>query len=202
MICFRNKEFKKCVTSHTCFLGKLLETISLNMDITQNNNVHSGHCAADEGNHKSSLDQKKKDNCEVLWGSHLGSLCDPMDCSPPGSSVHGILQARTLELVAIPFSRRPSRPREWTCVSQIAGRFFTVWATSKARKITKYIKITCIINKCKWLSSKERVKTLFHLWRRKWQPTPMFLPGESQGWRSLVGCHPWGRTESDTTEAT
>ena len=39
-------------------------------------------------------------------------------------------------------------------------------------------------------------------WRRKWQPTPVFLPGESQGRRSLVGCHPWGRTESDTTEAT
>ena len=39
-------------------------------------------------------------------------------------------------------------------------------------------------------------------WRRKWQPTPVFLPGESHGRRSLVGCSPWGRTESDTTEAT
>ena len=39
-------------------------------------------------------------------------------------------------------------------------------------------------------------------WRRKWQPTPVFLPGESQGRGSLVGCHLWGRTESDTTEAT
>src|SRR5574340_947353 len=37
-------------------------------------------------------------------------------------------------------------------------------------------------------------------WRRKWQPTPVFLPGESQGWGSLVGCRLWGRTESDTTE--
>ena len=42
----------------------------------------------------------------------------------------------------------------------------------------------------------------FHHWRRKWQPTPVFLPGESQGRRSLLGCHLWGRTESDTTEAT
>src|SRR5574341_846730 len=42
----------------------------------------------------------------------------------------------------------------------------------------------------------------FRHWRRKWQPTPVFLPGESQGWGSLVGCHLWGRTESDTTEAT
>ena len=42
----------------------------------------------------------------------------------------------------------------------------------------------------------------FTLWRRKWQPTPVFLPGESQGWRSLVGCRLWGCTGSDTTEAT
>ena len=46
---------------------------------------------------------------------------------------------------------------------------------------------------------------LYHqhwIWRRKWKPTPMFLPGESQGWGSLVGCHLWGHTELDTTEAT
>ena len=43
--------------------------------------------------------------------------------------------------------------------------------------------------------------TFMH-WRRKWQPTPVFLPGESQGWGSLVGCRLWGRTASDTTEAT
>ena len=43
--------------------------------------------------------------------------------------------------------------------------------------------------------------TFMH-WRRKWQPIPVFLSGESQGQRSLVGCHLWGRTESDTTEAT
>ena len=43
---------------------------------------------------------------------------------------------------------------------------------------------------------------IFTHWRRKWQPTSVFLPGESQGWRSLVGCRLWGRTESVTTEAT
>ena len=43
--------------------------------------------------------------------------------------------------------------------------------------------------------------TFLH-WRRKWQPTPVFLPGESQGWGSLVGCRLWGRTELDTTEVT
>ena len=45
------------------------------------------------------------------------------------------------------------------------------------------------------------LSTFMH-WRRKWQPTPVFLPGESHGQRSLVGCSPWGRTESDKTEAT
>ena len=43
--------------------------------------------------------------------------------------------------------------------------------------------------------------TFMH-WRRKWQPTPVFLPGESQGRGSLVGCRLWGHTESDTTEST
>ena len=40
----------------------------------------------------------------------------------------------------------------------------------------------------------------FLWWRRQWHPTPVLLPGKSHGWRSLVGCHPWGREESDTTE--
>ena len=51
------------------------------------------------------------------------------DYSLPGSSVHGIFQARTLEWVSISFSRGPSWPRDWTQVSCIAGRFFTDWAT-------------------------------------------------------------------------
>ena len=57
------------------------------------------------------------------------TLCDPMDCSPPCSSVHGILQARILEGVAVPFSRGSHQPRDWTQVSYIAGRFFTIWVT-------------------------------------------------------------------------
>ena len=58
------------------------------------------------------------------------TLCDPMDCSPPGSSVHGILQARILEGVATPSSSRgSSRPRDRTHVSCTAGGFFTLGAT-------------------------------------------------------------------------
>ena len=58
------------------------------------------------------------------------TLCDSVDCSPTGSSVHGILQARILEWVAISFSRGYSQLKDGTRVSHIAGRFFTVWATS------------------------------------------------------------------------
>ena len=60
------------------------------------------------------------------------TLCDPMDCSPPGSSVYGVLQARTLELVAISSSRKSSRLRDQTlvsCVSCTVGRFFSTRAT-------------------------------------------------------------------------
>ena len=57
--------------------------------------------------------------------SVMCGLCNPVDCSPPGSSVRGILQARILEWVAIPFSRGSSLPRDRTWVSCIAGRFFT-----------------------------------------------------------------------------
>ena len=65
------------------------------------------------------------------------TLGDPKDCSPPGSSVHGILQARILEWVAIAFSRGSSWPRDRSQVSHIAGRFFTMWATREANAIEK-----------------------------------------------------------------
>ena len=54
------------------------------------------------------------------------TLCNPMDCSPPGSSVHGILQARILECVAISFSRGASRPRDQNCVPYASCSYFSV----------------------------------------------------------------------------
>ena len=59
------------------------------------------------------------------WFQSCLNLCNPMDCSPPGSSVHGILQARILEWVAMPSSRGSSGPRDQTWISCTAGRFFT-----------------------------------------------------------------------------
>ena len=70
------------------------------------------------------------------------TLCDPMDCSRPGSSVHGIFHARILEWVAISYSRVSSPPRGRTrvsCVSCIASRFFTCWVKEK-RGIIKELK--------------------------------------------------------------
>ena len=57
------------------------------------------------------------------------TVCDPMDCKLPGSSIHGIFQARVLEWGAMAFSRGSSWPRDWTPASCIVGRRFTIWAT-------------------------------------------------------------------------
>ena len=85
---------------------------------------------------------------QEMWGQYLGwedllesevaescpTLCDPMDCSPPGSSVHGVFQAIVLEWIPFSFSRGYSWLRDWTQVSHIAGRFFTLW-TTRAHKL-------------------------------------------------------------------
>ena len=60
------------------------------------------------------------------------TLCNPVDCSLPGSSIHEILQAKILEWIAISFSRGSSWTRDWTQVSRIAGRCFNLWATREA----------------------------------------------------------------------
>ena len=69
---------------------------------------------------------------KVLITQWYPTLCDSTDYSPPDSSIHGILQARILEWVAISFSRGSSQPRNLTQVSCIAGRFFPIWATKEA----------------------------------------------------------------------
>ena len=70
--------------------------------------------------------------CVLVTQSCL-TLCDPMDCSPPGFCVHGILQARILEWIAMPCSRGSSQPKDQTLISCIVGRFFTIWATGKSK---------------------------------------------------------------------
>ena len=104
------------------------------------------------------------------------TLRDPMDCSLTASSVHGIFQARVLEWGASAFS--------------VSGKFILGLKMLELQYCQPHY----------WATSLS-LFTFMH-WRRKWQPTPVLLPGESQGRRSLVGCCLWGRTESDTTEAT
>ena len=77
-------------------------------------------------------------SCPTLWG--------PMDYRSPGSSVHGILQARILECVSTTVPRRSSWPRDRTWVSHIAGRFFTVWTTKEALNGTFVECLPCVSN--------------------------------------------------------
>ena len=90
------------------------------------------------------------------------TLCDPMDCSPPGFSIQGIFQAKVMEWVAISFSRGSSWPRDQTWVSHIVGRCFTVWAKESANAKAEELGLDPWVWKIPW--------------RRKWQPTPVFLP--------------------------
>ena len=92
------------------------------------------------------------------------TLCDPMDCSPPGFFVHGILQARLLEWVAIPFSRGSSWPRDrnWSPASPaLAGRFFTTGAAWMYIYIYIYIYI-CIDKSARIESEKDKYEEWIH----------------------------------------
>ena len=102
------------------------------------------------------------------------TFCDPMDCSPPSSSVHGILLARILEWVAMPSSRGSSWLRDWTCVSKVFPH-------------SSISKIVCL--QCRRPGFDSWVRKI--PWRRKWQPIPVFLLGESHGQRSLAGYSLW-----------
>ena len=95
-----------------------------------------------------------------------------MYCSPPGSSVHGISQARILEWVAISYFRGSSGPRDWRPVSCIAGRFFTTWAIREYAAAAAKSSQSCPI-----------------LWSYRRQPTRLPGPWDSPGKNTGVGCH-------------
>ena len=89
------------------------------------------------------------------------TLCDPIDGSPPGSPVPGILQARTLEWVAISFSRGSSWPRDWTQVSRIGGRCFNLWAT---REFDNWILVFLAQFSNSWSAHYVNLKKLYKIW--------------------------------------
>ena len=78
-----------------------------------------------------------KETSACMLGRQRLTLCGPMGRSPPGSSVHGIFLARILEWIAMSSRMGSSRPRDWTCVSCIAGGFFITELPGKPRKIPK-----------------------------------------------------------------
>ena len=128
------------------------------------------------------------------------TLCDPMDCSPPGSSVHGIFPAGILEWVAIPYSKTSSWPKDRIHVSCIAGRYFTSeppgkpnWSLFSTCKLvdgslpgSSVVESACQHRRRKFDSW---VRKIPH--RRKWQPTPVFWPDKSQGQRRLASYISW-----------
>ena len=101
-------------------------------------------------------------------------LCDPVEGNSPGSSVHGISQARMLERVAIPFSRGSSQPRDWTQVPCISGRFFTIWAIREAQK-WKWKSLSCV-----WLFAAHGLYIQSMEFSRKeyWSGWPFPSPGD------------------------
>ena len=134
------------------------------------------------------------------------TLCDSMDCSPPGFSIHGVIQTIEGSLVSV-----------WDILNVISHLFKIKYFYLYGEGNGTPLQYSCLENPMDgeawsvavhgvaevghdWTTSLS-LFTFMH-WRRKWQPTPVFLPGESQGQGSLVGCRLWGHTESDTTEAT
>ena len=154
------------------------------------------------------------------------------DCRSPGSSLDGTFQARILEWVTISYSAIKEWNNTICSNIDGLRDYHTKWTKSeRERQIPYDITYTwypekamaphsgTLAWKIPWTEEPGGLKstgslrvehdwatslsllTFLH-WRRKWQHTPVFLTGESQGWGSLVGCHLWGRTELDTTEAT
>ena len=120
------------------------------------------------------------------------TLCNPMDYSPPGSSVHGILQARILEWVAISFSRGSYQPRDRIWVSRIAGRLFNLWAT-REDSINTYT----MLNKTPLLHQSSGPHIFLSLSLLGWFPGAQrpseftFLPGLLRpSWEGALCLHP------------
>ena len=107
------------------------------------------------------------------------TLCDPMDCSPPGSSVHGILQARILEWVAISFSRGSSQARDRTQVSRIAGRRFNLWATREAQKKVKVKSLSRVqLFVTPWIAAHQAPLSMGFSMQEYWSGLPFPSPGD------------------------
>ena len=152
--------------------------------------------------------------CVCICAHWCPTLCNPMDCNTPGSSVDGIIQARILKWIAISFSRGSSPPSDQTrlsCVSGIQGGFFffffTRWVTREA-PISNDILLYCFpgstSGKEPACQCRKHKRCGFSLWvgkipwRWKWQATLVFLPRKSHEQGSLASYSSWGYKELNT----
>ena len=148
--------------------------------------------------------------CVLSHFSRVWLFATPWSIAHQAPLSMGILQVRILEWVAMPSSRRSSRPRDQTCVSYVSciGKHVLYHYTTWEAHIRQYkmiwcsyqsLYISCSFPLVQWsiiiLDKYSKVMR-----RRQWYPTPVLLPGKSHGRRSLVGYSPWGHKESDTTE--
>ena len=143
-------------------------------------------------------------------------MCNPMDSSPPGSSVHRILQARVLEWSSIyghvdfgmkrmaysflPWSQHTQRAMSGSLLCHLSGGHRPTGLGSETVREGLGEGVLRLSSPPTWLVSNFLVRPASSSGAPGRPGTPVFLPGESQGRGSLVGCRLWGRTELDTTE--
>ena len=120
------------------------------------------------------------------------TLSDPMDCGPPGSSIHGIFQARVLEWGAIAFSVLFIHTYVCVCVCVcvyvcvcVCMCIHSFLYSFTMQAITEYLVEFPVLYSRSLL-------VIYFIHSSVWHPTPVLLPGKSHGWKSLVGCSPWG----------
>ena len=141
----------QCCLSNVCTWALMLFVLSAAIQNSEYTHIHA-HVVTYPAYFLLPMKMNESAPSPVCYGPHIHvcmliaqlclTLCDSVDCSLQGSSVHGILQARILERVAIPFSEGFSRPREQTRISSIAGGFYTVWVTREAQHIHTGIYLT------------------------------------------------------------
>ena len=102
--------------------------------------------------------------CVCVCAQSCLTLCNPRDCSPPGSPVHGVLPARILEWVSTPSSRESSWPGNWTLISCIAGRFFTHGTTWEAQVTCRILQLWVMWVGCCYLQAHQSSPPWEDLW--------------------------------------
>ena len=151
----------------------------------------------DPDNHDGVITHLKPDilECDVKWA--LGSITKNKSSGGDGIAAE-LFQILKDDAVKVLYSicqqiwKTQQWPEDWKR---------SVFMKSQRKAVPKNVHTTAQLHSSHRLATSLSLFTFMH-WRTKWQPTPVSLPGESQEWGSLVGCHLWGHTESDTTEVT